>query len=120
LSAASEGTSAPFYQVEIMATDGSRQDLAIDASTGEVMKLVPTQYPKQPAIGSSYGIQKQKVATAKARLTISAGGRWPAPPEGGGLGCLTMPARRNAYAVREHYDAIDRLHGDLRRARSMS
>jgi uncharacterized membrane protein YkoI len=38
-----EGTSAPFYQVEIMATDGSRQDLAIDASTGEVMKLANTE-----------------------------------------------------------------------------
>jgi uncharacterized membrane protein YkoI len=33
------GTSVPFYQVEIIATDGSRRDLAIDASTGEVMKL---------------------------------------------------------------------------------
>lgn len=34
-----EGTSAPFYEVEIVTADGSREDFAIDASTGEVMKL---------------------------------------------------------------------------------
>jgi hypothetical protein len=30
---------APFYQVEIAVADGSRQDLAVDASTGEIMKV---------------------------------------------------------------------------------
>jgi uncharacterized membrane protein YkoI len=30
---------APFYQVEIATADGSRQDLAVDASTGEIMKV---------------------------------------------------------------------------------
>jgi uncharacterized membrane protein YkoI len=34
-----EGTSAPFYQVEILTADGSRQNFAIEASTGEVVEL---------------------------------------------------------------------------------
>lgn len=48
---ASEGTSAPFYQVEIITTDGSRQDLAIDASTGEVMKLANAEGDEQSNAG---------------------------------------------------------------------
>ena len=35
---AAEGTSAPFYHVEIAAADGSQRDVAVDASTGELMK----------------------------------------------------------------------------------
>lgn len=35
---AAEGTSAPFYHVEVTAADGSQQDYAVDASTGELMK----------------------------------------------------------------------------------
>lgn len=32
--------SAPYYQVELIATDGSTQDVAVDPASGEVMKLV--------------------------------------------------------------------------------
>ncbi len=35
-----DGAAAPFYHVEVVAADGSQKDLAVDAATGEVTKVL--------------------------------------------------------------------------------
>lgn len=35
-----DGNSQPFYHVELIGADGSQQDLAVDAATGEVSKVM--------------------------------------------------------------------------------
>jgi hypothetical protein len=37
----------PFYHVEIVIADGTRQELAVDAMTGEIMKVAPSREDEQ-------------------------------------------------------------------------
>jgi hypothetical protein len=39
-----EGASAPFYHVEVITPEGAQQDIAVDATSGEVVKLLSLEH----------------------------------------------------------------------------